>query len=60
MADRADIQQEKSKLKNKLDSLFFNRQFVPERHKYALMADANLRFASPRRVKRSGMEIRLK
>ncbi len=32
---------------------------MPERHKFALMADANLKFASPRRVKRSGMEIRM-
>ncbi len=33
-------------VKNKLDSLFFTWQFVPERHKFALMADANLKFAS--------------
>ena len=32
---------------------------MPERHKQALMADANLIFASPRRVKRSGMEIKM-
>ncbi len=33
---------------------------MPERHKFALMADANLKFASPRRVKRSGMESSVK
>ncbi len=50
-------------MKNKLDSLFFTEQtlFVlaicAGASQIALMADANLIFASPRRVKRSGMEI---
>ncbi len=46
-------------MKNKLDSLFFNRLFVSERKQIALMADANLIFASPLRDKslRNGEQI---
>ncbi len=36
---------------------FSHDKFVPERHKFALMSDANLKFALPHRVERSGMEI---
>ncbi len=32
---------------------------MPERHKFALMANANLKFALPRRVRRSGMGIKI-
>ncbi len=46
-------------VKNKLDSLFFTRLFVPERHKYALMADEKpqMQFLIAPSRKRSGMEI---
>ena len=37
----------KISVKKSLDSDFFTRLFVSERKQIALMADANLRFASP-------------
>ena len=39
---------------------FFARLFVSKRKQIALMADANLRFASPLREGRSEMEISVK
>ena len=45
------FQPEDDSVKNKLDSLFFTQLFVSERKQIALMADANLIFASPLRDK---------
>ncbi len=44
-------------MKNHTDVMIFHTQICAGASQICLMADANLKFASPRRVKRSGMEI---
>ena len=44
-------------MKNHTDVLIFHTQICAGASQICLMADANLKFASPRRVKRSGMEV---
>ena len=43
-------------MKNNADAFIFQTVICAGAPQIALMADANLKFASPRRAKRSGME----
>ncbi len=47
-------------MKNHTEVLIFHTQICAGASQICLMADANLKFASPRRVKRSGMEISMR
>ena len=50
----------KINVKNHADALIFHMQICAGASQICLMADANWKFAPPRRAKRSGMKINVK